>query len=103
MAEYAVDRAYPGHRDSFQGFAKRCGELIVHHDKRLAQMQERIGAGPCTAYECCIGLFGTRLTVHQFRFAMSETLAHLIHLEHRGRIRREDRKGTVVFFGETKE
>ncbi len=103
LGEFAVDRAYPGHRDSFQGFAKRCGELIVHHDKRLAQMEDRIGSGPCSAYECCIGLFGTRLTVHQFRFAMSETLAHLIHLERRGRIRREEREGTVVFFGEKKE
>lgn len=99
LSAYAVERAYPGHRDSFREFAKRCGELAVHHEKRLGQMADQIGAGPSTAYECCAALFGTRLTVHQFRFAMCETLAHLIHLEGQGRLHREERDGRVVFFG----
>lgn len=97
LGGFRVERAYPGHRDSFEGFSKRCGELAVHHEKRLAQMLDRVREAPCTAYECCAGLFGTRLTVHQMRFAMSETLAHLIHLELKGAVRREEHNGVFRF------
>lgn len=97
LGSYRVERAYPGHRDSFTGFAKRCAELAVHHEKRLELMRRQVCQGACTAYECCIGLFGTRLTVHQLRFAMSETLAHLFHLERKGAVRRGEQAGVLVF------
>jgi glyoxylase-like metal-dependent hydrolase (beta-lactamase superfamily II) len=97
LGGYRVERAYPGHRDSFEGFSKRCGELVAHHEKRLQQMLAQVTEAPCTAYHCCIQLFGSRLTVHQLRFAMSETLAHLVHLERRGILRREMRDGNTVF------
>lgn len=99
LEAYQVEIAYPGHRESFGGFSKRCAELVLHHEKRLEQMRLQVLAAPCTAYDCCVALFGTRLTVHQLRFAMSETLAHLIHLERRGALVRLERNGMVVFSG----
>jgi aminopeptidase-like protein len=38
---------------------------------------------PCTGYQMCERLFGTRIAgnTHNLRFAMSETLAHLVYLE----------------------
>lgn len=97
LGQYSVSQAYPGHRDSFPAFSKRCEELVVHHEKRLNQMLAHVSEGPCTAYDCCTRLFGTRLTVHQLRFAMSETLAHLIHLEKKGILVQEERGGNQVF------
>lgn len=99
LGSYEVQQAYPGHRDSFTGFGKRCGELIVHHEKRLEIMRKQAAETPRTAYECCQQLFGTRLTVHQLRFAMSETLAHLVHLERKGALVRDARDGVYWFCG----
>lgn len=97
LGEYRVERAYPGHRDVFQGFAERCAALVGHHERRLELMYEHVREGASTAYTCCIRLFGTRLSIHQMRFAMSETLAHLIHLELQGRLRRIERAGADFF------
>lgn len=97
LGAYEVEDAYPGHRDPFGGFAERCASLVVHHEKRLEQVHGIVREGPCTAYACCIRLFGTKLSVHQMRFAMSETLAHLIHLELAGRLRRGERGGADLF------
>ncbi|MDF2925266.1 MAG: beta-lactamase [Paenibacillaceae bacterium] len=97
LGSYEVKLAYPGHRDSFGHFAGRCGELVVHHEKRLAIMRAHVAEAPCTAFDCCTRLFGTRLTIHQQRFAMSETIAHLVHLEKKGQLRRSAPNGVHVF------
>ncbi|RAV22048.1 MBL fold metallo-hydrolase [Paenibacillus contaminans] len=96
MQQYETDKAYPGHREPFASFVRRAGELIAHHDERLALMHARL-AEPMTAYELCIRIFGTRLSIHQLRFALSETLAHLFYLQALERIREEQRDGISVF------
>lgn len=78
--------AYPGHRDPFRGMRDRIGEIRAHHVRRLAAMEEML-AEPLTGYEVCMRLFGERVqgSLHNLRFAMSETLAHLEHLAGEGR------------------
>lgn len=83
VLELPVKRAFPGHRDPFAGFAQRCGELIVHHQERLARIAGLLEK-PVSAYEVCRTLFGQSLTIHQLRFAMAETLAHLVYLRAAG-------------------
>jgi glyoxylase-like metal-dependent hydrolase (beta-lactamase superfamily II) len=97
LGTYRVERAYPGHREPFESFTERCAQLVVHHEKRLELIFGIIQEEGRNAYDVCIRLFGTRLTVHQMRFAMSETLAHLIHLELQGRVRRGERGGADYF------
>ena len=83
--------AYPGHRDPFDGLATRIGEILAHHDRRLRRMAELIGeAGTLTAFEMCERLFGAKIqgNPHNLRFAMAETIAHLIRLELEGAVRR---------------
>jgi len=48
---------------------------------------EEMLAEPLTGYEVCMRLFGERVqgSLHNLRFAMSETLAHLEHLAGEGR------------------
>jgi len=86
MAALKVKMAYPGHREPWSGFSARSEELVRHHHERLALMEDRLSA-PLSAYEVCRATFGDRLSVHQLRFALSETIAHLVLLEADGRIR----------------
>lgn len=83
--------AYPGHRDPFADLAGRAAALLEHHDRRLLRMLELIEeAGALTAFELCERLFGARLrgNPHNLRFAMAETIAHLVRLELSGAAKR---------------
>ncbi|GGD73950.1 MBL fold metallo-hydrolase [Paenibacillus nasutitermitis] len=99
LQTYEVELAFPGHRDPFTGFHTRITELLRHHERRLAEIIHLLVTQPCSGYELCQRLFGERIAgnAHQLRFAMSETLAHLFHLENRRQIHRHTRKGYVVF------
>ncbi|WP_256256391.1 MBL fold metallo-hydrolase [Paenibacillus sp. BC26] len=83
---YEVELAFPGHRDPFTNFSERIDQLAAHHERRLLQIQGLIQAEPMTGYMLCMRLFGERIAgnTHNLRFAMSETLAHLFHLERQG-------------------
>lgn len=95
-AAYPVNWAYPGHRDPFAGFAERIAQLLRHHEERLKAMYDLLST-PSTAYEVCLASFGSKLTTHQLRFAMSETLAHLVHLEHQGLAEQVEHGDTIYF------
>jgi glyoxylase-like metal-dependent hydrolase (beta-lactamase superfamily II) len=96
LSRFDVTLAYPGHRDPFANFTERCAELLHHHQARLEVMLAHMSE-PITAYRLCKLLFGENLSIHQLRFAMSETLAHVVYLERQGRLVRIDREGTVHF------
>ncbi|MGZ9585220.1 MBL fold metallo-hydrolase [Paenibacillus marinisediminis] len=86
LAELPAALVLPGHRHPFRHAASRIEYLKLHHEERLSQWLQWLAGGPMTAYEICLRAFGSvgKLTVHQFRFAMGETLAHLKELERRG-------------------
>lgn len=85
---FDVTLAFPGHRDPFTNFAGRISELQQHHVRRLDRMCDLLSKEPLTAFGMCEALFGARIggNAHNLRFAMAETLAHLVHLERRNRI-----------------
>ncbi|MEI7025194.1 MBL fold metallo-hydrolase [Paenibacillus sp. y28] len=91
-----VTEALPGHRDPFAQFSERALELIRHHEERLALMRSRLSV-PMTAYALCRDIFGHRLTLHQLRFAMAETLAHVVYLESEGLITASEQDGQFVY------
>lgn len=95
-AALPVRRAFPGHRDPFTDFSGRCRELIAHHHRRLDQIRDMLRT-PRTAYALCRELFGERLTAHQLRFALGETLAHLVYLRVRGEIEEGQAGDQAVF------
>jgi glyoxylase-like metal-dependent hydrolase (beta-lactamase superfamily II) len=88
LASYEVARVFPGHRDPFTDFAGRIRELLAHHEERLKRMRNQLRE-PLTAYGLCRRIFGDRLSVHQLRFALAETLAHVEHLRLAGAVMRE--------------
>lgn len=88
---------YPGHRDPFPKYRQRIEELLEHHERRLMKMLELIGNEERSAFEVCELLFGARLrsNTHNLRFALAETIAHLVRLENRGLVDRvESASGT---------
>lgn len=83
VARLPVAMAYPGHREPFANFGGRALEIVAHHEARLARMTELLRE-PMTAYGLCRALFGERLSIHQLRFALAETIAHVVCLIRRG-------------------
>ncbi len=96
IAEYEVVQAYPGHREPFTAFRERALELVGHHEQRLQLMEEQLQQ-PMTCYQLCQALFGDRLSLHQLRFAMAETLAHVVYLDAEGRAERKEDNGVFVY------
>jgi len=86
LERYEVEAAYPGHRDPIRNMKARIGEIRAHHVRRLEAMEDML-AEPVAGFEICMRLFGDRVrgSMHNLRFAMSETLAHLEHLAAEGR------------------
>jgi len=82
VAALAPRLALPGHRTVIEDVAGRCQEIREHHRQRLALMAAACRVpGGATAWEVCRQIFEPdTLTIHQVRFAMSETLAHLVYL-----------------------
>ncbi len=83
--------ALPGHRTVIEDVAGRAKEIRKHHGERLNAMERPCGTMKgATAWEVCEQIFTPQtLTVHQIRFAMSETLAHLVYMEKQGRLLRK--------------
>ncbi|KAB7709165.1 MBL fold metallo-hydrolase [Bacillus aerolatus] len=92
MKRLDADLVIPSHGKPFHGANKRIDELLQHHEDRLTETIEAIKEGS-TVYEVCGRLFRPGLTVHELRFAVGETLAHLEYLRYAGECRRETRNG----------
>ncbi|MCL6456420.1 MAG: MBL fold metallo-hydrolase [Gorillibacterium sp.] len=88
--------AYPGHRDPFTNFGERTEQLLHHHAQRLERIAAMVDE-PIHVYDISRGLFGSALALANLRFAMAETLAHLIYLEQAGRIERDESHGVIMF------
>jgi glyoxylase-like metal-dependent hydrolase (beta-lactamase superfamily II) len=86
MLQLEVKMVFPGHRDPFPSYRQRIEELLEHHERRLVKMADIIGDEERSAFEVCELLFSPRLrsNAHQLRFALAETIAHIIQMERRG-------------------
>lgn len=92
-----ADLVIPSHGKPFHGANERIEQIKSHHDDRLAETIDAIQQ-PGTVYEVCGKLFKKELTVHEMRFAIGETLAHLEHLRHMGECHREERNGQWIYY-----
>lgn len=97
LADLPVRLALPGHKTLIRDWRGRIGELLQHHEARLAAMRAAAEGG-ATAYEVALQVFPVdRFTTHEMRFAVAETTAHLEYLVHAGVVRRV--AGDVVRYG----
>jgi len=70
--------------------AGRIDELLAHHAARLDATIAAVGTSERDAYTIARMLFPVLRSPHEERFALAETLAHLRHLERKGRVREID-------------
>ncbi|TFJ94188.1 MBL fold metallo-hydrolase [Lentibacillus salicampi] len=94
---YDADFVVPSHGDPFYGANDRIEAIKSHHDARLEQTLASIDRGG-TVYQVCQKLFKKKLTVHEMRFAVGETLAHLEYLRYRGECKRELNDGKYWYY-----
>ncbi len=90
LRELEPERALVGHYGpAIEDVPARIAEIERHHEERLRELERALAAGPRTAWELSLVLFPqTGLSTAQRRFAWAETLAHLVHMEGLGRVRR---------------
>jgi glyoxylase-like metal-dependent hydrolase (beta-lactamase superfamily II) len=89
--------AFTGHRGPVRDPAARAREIAVHHADRLDAALHALGAGPRTAADVAVAIFGPDLSVPLRRFAVAEALAHLERLVEAGRAATTDGDGLVRF------
>ncbi|OIK10358.1 MBL fold metallo-hydrolase [Bacillus sp. MUM 116] len=92
-----VEIVIPSHRDPFIGANKRIDEIRKHHDERLEITLDSIRDGR-TVYEVFQVLFPKIKTIHELRFAIGETIAHLEYLRLKGECKREVENGEYIYF-----
>lgn len=88
------DEVLPAHEYRFAVLSSRLDEIERHHAARLAEIEAALGQSPgSSAWELATSLEWSRrweeLPAYMRRAANGETLAHLVLLERRGRVRRE--------------
>jgi len=91
VAALGAALALPGHRALIRDVAGRAREIVAHHGERLAKVEAAANAVPggATAWEVCRRIFPVDgLSLHQIRFALAETLAHLVYLCEQGRLQK---------------
>ena len=90
----------PSHGLPFRGIALRVGQLRAHHEARLRELEDAVGAAaePLCAADLVPVLFRRVLDLQQRYFAMGEAIAHLNHLWRAARLGRlVDVAGTIRF------
>jgi len=91
-----VELVLPAHGTVITDCPGRVAELLEHHQQRLSRIADLAGAGT-TAYQICSKVFGTDLTLHEIRFALTETLAHLAYLESKSEVYSRQESGIVIY------
>lgn len=94
LHELDPDEILPAHEYRFSSLAVRLEEIERHHATRLAEIEAVISGRPgTTAWELTTSLEWSRpwdsVPAFMRRAANGETLAHLVLLERRSRVRRE--------------
>lgn len=96
IKELDADLVVPSHGSPFYGANERIDEILKHHEERLDTLLEGISGGS-TIYEASGKLFKKELNVHETRFAVGETFAHLEYLRNKGDCHREMRDGVYWY------
>ncbi|MCW2876377.1 MAG: Zn-dependent hydrolase including glyoxylase-like protein [Sphaerisporangium sp.] len=93
VRDLEVDEVLPAHEFRFLELADRVDYVMAHHAKRLAEIESAVSSADGAAcWDITTRLTWSRPwdTIPAFmrRAATNETLAHLVYLEARGRLRR---------------
>jgi glyoxylase-like metal-dependent hydrolase (beta-lactamase superfamily II) len=96
MRELELDLVLPGHGPPFTGHRPIIDRLLAFYGKRQARIRELLSRGPRTAWEIARELFPAARPGDSF-LTVSETIANLEMLEHRGEAARSLADGVYRF------
>ena len=77
----------PGHKLPFTGLPLRLRQMIENHEGALTRLIDHLTIGR-TAADCFLPLFKREITGAAYGMALAESVAHLNHLLHSGRVSR---------------
>lgn len=80
----------PGHKLPFTGLPTRLRQLADNHHGALTRLRSHL-AEPRTAAACFLPLFKREIGEAEYGLALVEAMAHVLHLWHRGEVRRTRR------------
>ena len=86
-----------GHGAPIPDASLRADEILRHHAARIARVAAALKPAPAEAYDLCLEVFGDRRKVFARWLAMSQTLAYLEHLVHRGRAQEVALEGGLAY------
>ncbi|MBW1922931.1 MAG: MBL fold metallo-hydrolase [Deltaproteobacteria bacterium] len=99
-----VDLVLPGHRRIFQDCHGRIRELKEHHRARAEEILGILGGGTRSAFMVAAEMTWDidcdnwdDFPVSQKWFATGEAIAHLKYLTEKGKVRKEDRNGIILY------
>ncbi len=92
----------PAHGPPIHGLGDRIDAIQSHHKERSLQILEALRGSRATTYSVSKEIFGTDLSPLDHWMALYETLAHLIYMEHEGRVSRENSEGTTTICWSTR-
>ena len=105
ISGYEVDVPLPAHRECHISMAERIGQLLDHHERRLAEVGRIVAENPgASGYEVAKRMTWSiraksweEFPITQKWFATGEALAHLYYLEEGGAIRSETHEGRKAY------
>lgn len=101
LKEYEVKEAYPGHGQPIKQVRRRIDFNLLHHRRRLEKTAEAVAGGCRTVWEVALQLFPQvrdKPPDMDHFLALKEALGHLLILEERGEVHREERESGAWHF-----
>jgi glyoxylase-like metal-dependent hydrolase (beta-lactamase superfamily II) len=86
MAVIKPRQVLPAHGRPFEDVGARVESLVSHHERRMDQILEILGAEEKTGWRVALDLWGPRDNLYEKRLALQEGLAHLQALAVEGRV-----------------
>lgn len=105
IRKYNVSLPLPAHRACHCGMVQRIDQLLLHHEKRLAEAETIIRENPGISGYDIAGKMRWSIRVKSWEdfppaqkwFAVGEALSHIYHLVQNGKVRSESRDGVMAY------
>ena len=96
---YEIDHEIiaPGHGDIISKPHSRIEQMKLHHKRRTEKILNFLKESDFTGWEMVENLFPRKLDALNLRLAFQETMAHLIYLENKGKIKQESKNNSIFW------
>lgn len=97
LIDLGIGLTYPAHGEILERGDERARQLLLHHIRRLSDMEELVRETDTNSWEVMTKSFRPNLDALQSRLAFLETISHLERLRIDGRIKAYNRDGKLIY------